>query len=145
MLFWHAYFCTQNQTIIELWDLLRGRKHYSLVWKQFTIRENFQFSVVLQRLTPMSVGHSATIFRNFTIRQLTNPQKVHSATLPLGKTIRQKIFRNWVIGNKYSAIEYFATKKKKISKCLFRNSQLPNDNFPNSRFATSNLRNGQIA
>ena len=47
----------------------------------------------------MSVCHSATTFRNFAIRQLTNWQKRHSETIPFGKTVRQKIFGNWVIGN----------------------------------------------
>ena len=46
-----------------------------------------------------SVCYSATTFRNFAIRQLTNWQKRHSETLPFGKTVRQKIFGNWVIGN----------------------------------------------
>ena len=46
-----------------------------------------------------SVGHSATTFRNFAIRQKTIRQKRHSETLPFGKTIRQKIFRSLVIGH----------------------------------------------
>ena len=51
------------------------------------------------KISGLSVGHSATIFRNFVNRQTTIRQKRHSETLPFGKTIRQKIFGNWLIGN----------------------------------------------
>ena len=37
-----------------------------------------------------SVVHSATLFGNFAIRQLTNPLKFHSATMPIGKMTNGK-------------------------------------------------------
>ena len=51
-------------------------------------------SILFLKIWEKSVGHSATTLRNFAIRQ-----KRHSETLPFGKTIRQKIFGNLVIGN----------------------------------------------
>ena len=56
---------------------------------------------------------SATTFRNFTIRQ-----KGHFATLPYGKTIRQKIFGNWESETIYSENEQLATyiRQKLITK-----------------------------
>ena len=66
----------------------------------------------------LSVGHSATIFRNFAIRQKTIRQKRHSATLSFGKTIRQKIFGNWESETIYSGNEQLATyiRQKLITK-----------------------------
>ena len=65
----------------------------------------------------LSVGHSATIFRKKHIRQKTIRQKRHSATLPYGKTIRQKIFGNWKIGNRLFGNQIFRNLDP-AKKCL---------------------------
>ena len=46
---------------------------------------HFMRFALCRKRAAQSVGHSATLFGNFAIRQLTNPQNFHLATMPIGK------------------------------------------------------------